>query len=98
MGEVAAIAAPAPEGRLAVVQGAVYRIDGDDGAYAELVAAMPRNGGEYQLLARIYHPAVGFVAGWISLVVGFSAPIAASAHFTTTLPLRMRAKASLICF
>ncbi len=48
-------------------------------SYAELVAALPRNGGEYQLLTRIYHPAVGFAAGWISLVVGFSAPIAASA-------------------
>ncbi len=48
-------------------------------AYGELVAALPRNGGEYQLLSRIFHPAVGFVAGWISLVVGFSAPVAASA-------------------
>jgi len=47
-------------------------------SYAELVAAMPRNGGEYQLLSRIYHPAVGFIAGWISLIVGFSAPIAAA--------------------
>lgn len=48
-------------------------------SYAELVAAMPRNGGEYQLLGQIFHPAVGFVAGWVSLIVGFSAPIAASA-------------------
>lgn len=48
-------------------------------AYAELVAALPENGGEYQLLSRIYHPAVGFVAGFLSLVVGFSAPMAASA-------------------
>lgn len=48
-------------------------------SYAELGAALPRNGGEYQILGRVYHPAVGFVAGWISLVVGFSAPIAASA-------------------
>lgn len=48
-------------------------------AYAELVAALPHNGGEYQLLTRIYHPAVGFIAGVVSLVVGFSAPIAASA-------------------
>jgi APA family basic amino acid/polyamine antiporter len=47
-------------------------------SYGELVAAMPRNGGEYQLLARIYHPAIGFAAGLISLVVGFSAPLAAS--------------------
>ncbi|MBK8262086.1 MAG: amino acid permease [Nannocystis sp.] len=48
-------------------------------AYAELVTALPDNGGEYRLLGRIYHPAVGFVAGWISLIVGFSAPMAASA-------------------
>ncbi len=48
-------------------------------SYAELAAALPRNGGEYQLLGRIYHPAVGFAAGIVSLVVGFSAPLAASA-------------------
>jgi len=48
-------------------------------AYAELAAAMPENGGEYLLLSRIYHPSLGFVAGWISLIVGFSAPIAAAA-------------------
>jgi APA family basic amino acid/polyamine antiporter len=47
--------------------------------YAELGAALPRNGGEYQLLGRIYHPALGFVAGVTSLVVGFAAPIAACA-------------------
>lgn len=47
-------------------------------AYAELCAALPANGGEYQLLSRIYHPAVGFLAGWISLIVGFSAPLAAA--------------------
>lgn len=48
-------------------------------AYAELGAALPKNGGEAHLLSRIYHPSVGFVAGWVSLVVGFSAPMAASA-------------------
>lgn len=48
-------------------------------AYAELGAALPRNGGEAHLLSRIYHPALGFVAAWVSLVVGFSAPMAASA-------------------
>jgi APA family basic amino acid/polyamine antiporter len=46
--------------------------------YGELAAALPRNGGEYHLLSRIYHPALGFLAGFISLVVGFSAPIAAA--------------------
>ena len=45
-------------------------------AYAELAAALPRSGGEYNFLSRIYHPAVGFLAGWISATVGFAAPIA----------------------
>jgi APA family basic amino acid/polyamine antiporter len=47
--------------------------------YAELSAAFPRSGGEYQLLSRIYHPGVGFVAGWISLLAAFPAPVAAAA-------------------
>ncbi|MFZ4767521.1 MAG: amino acid permease, partial [Roseimicrobium sp.] len=28
--------------------------------YAELVAMMPRSGGEYHLVGQTYHPAVGF--------------------------------------
>lgn len=44
--------------------------------YAELGAALPRNGGEYRFLSEVYHPAVGFAAGWVSLIVGFSAPLA----------------------
>lgn len=48
-------------------------------AYAELAAALPRSGGEYNFLSRIYHPAVGFLAGWISSTVGFAAPIAVAA-------------------
>lgn len=44
--------------------------------YGELAAALPRSGGEYHFLSRIYHPAVGFVAGWISVAVGFAAPVA----------------------
>lgn len=47
--------------------------------YAELGAALPRSGGEYHLLGRIFHPSLGFVAGWVSLVAGFAAPIAAAA-------------------
>ena len=46
--------------------------------YSELGAAMPRSGGEYHYLSQIYHPAVGFLSGWSSLIVGFSAPIALS--------------------
>jgi APA family basic amino acid/polyamine antiporter len=53
-------------------------------SYAELAAALPRSGGEYNFLKRIYHPAVGFLAGWISATVGFAAPIAlASMAFGT---------------
>ncbi len=47
--------------------------------YGELGAAIPRAGGEYAILTRLYHPAVGFLSGWVSLFAGFSAPIAASA-------------------
>lgn len=48
-------------------------------AYAELGSLMPRAGGEYVYLREAYHPAVGFMSGWVSLIVGFSAPIAAAA-------------------
>jgi APA family basic amino acid/polyamine antiporter len=47
--------------------------------YAELATAFPRSGGEYNLLSRIYHKAVGFLAGWLSATVGFSAPTALAA-------------------
>ncbi len=48
-------------------------------SYAELGAALPRSGGEYNFLGRIYHPAAGFISGWISATIGFAAPIAAVA-------------------
>ena len=47
--------------------------------YAELGAALPRSGGEYNFLSRIYHPAVGFVAGWTSVTIGFAGPSALAA-------------------
>ncbi len=47
--------------------------------YAELGAAIPRSGGEYTFLSRIYHPAAGFVSGWISASIGFAAPTALAA-------------------
>jgi len=48
-------------------------------SYGELGAAMPGAGGEYLFLSKLYHPMFGFLSGWVSFVVGFSAPIAASA-------------------
>jgi basic amino acid/polyamine antiporter, APA family len=46
--------------------------------YSEIGVIMPRSGGEYHYLSKIYHPALGFLAGWISFLVGFAAPVAAA--------------------
>jgi len=47
--------------------------------YGELSAALPRSGGEYHFLSQIYHPALGFMAGFVSATVGFAAPTALAA-------------------
>ncbi len=47
--------------------------------YAELAAMMPRSGGEYHLLREAWHPAAGFLSGWVSATVGFAAPVALNA-------------------
>jgi APA family basic amino acid/polyamine antiporter len=52
-------------------------------SYGELGAAIPRAGGEYAFLSRLFHPVLGFLSGWVSFFVGFSAPIAASAIGST---------------
>lgn len=59
--------------------------------YAELASAMPHSGGEYYYLSRLYHPALGFLGGWISLFVGFSAPVALASiafakYFSSVVP------------
>ena len=38
-------------------------------AFAELASLFPRAGGEYVYLREAYHPAVGFLFGWASLVM-----------------------------
>ena len=47
--------------------------------YGELAAMFPRSSGEYNFLRETYHPAVGFLAGWLSATVGFAAPVALAA-------------------
>jgi APA family basic amino acid/polyamine antiporter len=49
-------------------------------AYGGLATRIPRSGGEYAFLSEALHPAVGFMAGWVSLLAGFTAPIALTAH------------------
>src|SRR6266700_5797440 len=48
-------------------------------SYSELGAMFPRSSGEYNFLARAFHPAFGFLAGWVSVTVGFAAPVALAA-------------------
>ena len=47
--------------------------------YAELSAALPRSGGEYHFLSRAFDPVLGQLAGWVSVTVGFAAPVALAA-------------------
>lgn len=48
-------------------------------AYAEVARLVPEGGGEYRYLSSLMHPALGYLAGWASLLVGFSAPTALDA-------------------
>ena len=60
-------------------------------SYSELGARFPRAGGEYAFLSELFSPLSGFLSGWISFFVGFSAPLAASSlafseYLVRTLP------------
>ncbi|MEL6987970.1 MAG: APC family permease, partial [Bacteroidota bacterium] len=48
-------------------------------AYAEVGTSINESGGEYTFLSKIFHPVVGYLSGWISLSVGFAAPVALAA-------------------
>ena len=57
-------------------------------SYAEVGTAIKRSGGEYAFLSEMYHPLLGYLSGWLSLTVGFAAPIALSAiAFTAYFPI-----------
>lgn len=63
---------------LSWVMGAIIAMAGAR-AYATVATWVPRSGGEYRYLSDLMHPALGCLAGWGSLLVGFSAPIAVDA-------------------
>ena len=46
-------------------------------SYAEIGTMIKGSGGEYNYLGRIYHPALGFISGFVSLILGFAAAIGA---------------------
>lgn len=64
---------------LAWVLGALHAALGA-ASYGWIAARVPESGGEYIILHRTMHPAAGYVVGWVSLLAGFTAPIAAAAH------------------
>ena len=51
---------------------------------AELAAALPSSGGDYIYLYEAYGPLTAFLTGWVSFLIGFAAPIAASAFASAT--------------
>ena len=75
---------------LAWVVGGVAALSGAR-AYAAVAHAIPRSGGEYRYLSTLWHPLLGYIAGFTSLLVGFSQPVALDAqlvgYYTTTLGL-----------
>lgn len=48
-------------------------------SYGALAMRLPESGGEYLFLSVTVHPLAGFLAGWVSLLAGFTAPIAVAA-------------------
>lgn len=48
-------------------------------SYAEIASRLPEDGGEFHFLSKIYHPALGYMAGFVSSTVGFAAPVAGAA-------------------
>lgn len=62
-------------------------------SYAELGVAYPHSGGEYVYLGRVYSKLMGFLGGWVSMTVGFAAPIALAAlafgrYLSATIPIQ----------
>ena len=56
-------------------------------SYGGLVRRMTESGGEYLFLSRVIHPVAGFIAGWVSLLAGFTGAIAFAARAFETYAL-----------
>ncbi|MDB5351922.1 MAG: amino acid transporter [Planctomycetota bacterium] len=76
---------------------------------AEVSASLPRSGGEFVILSEAYGPLIGFLGGWVSLIFGFVAPIAATGSaaasyllspcgMTGLLPIRNLATIAIVGF
>lgn len=48
-------------------------------SFVETGTVIQKSGGEYTFLSELYAPFMGYLAGWVSLTVGFAAPVALSA-------------------
>ena len=61
-------------------------------SYGQLAQRLAESGGEYLFLSRFAHPIVGFLAGWVSLLAGFTGAIAfaASAFESYAIPASIR--------
>lgn len=73
---------------LAWVVGAVLALCGA-ATYAGVVQLVPRSGGEYRFLSELLHPALGYLAGWTSMLLGFSGPIAIDAFAAASFMKRL---------
>lgn len=63
---------------LAWIIGAVLALCGVR-AYSAVAVIVPESGGEYRYLSTLLHGSLGYLAGWASLLIGFSAPMAIDA-------------------
>lgn len=52
--------------------------------YAELARQIPRSGGEYRYIRELLSPALAYVAGWVTLIIGFAQPTAINALAAAT--------------
>src|SRR5258706_8988897 len=71
--------------------------------YAEIAASFKKSGGEYYYLSQLFHPALGFAAGWISFLVGFAGTIFSVAiaigeyaHDLVGIPVKVIAAAAIL--